>query len=185
MIVGEGELKREPNLQPTLTPQLHFQCRCFAPHSHLSQSTWSKPAPVIDVSAVADLAGAILTAKKPSKKRPKEDEKRKESKRPKKEKKDDGPTPEGKVRVMHILKKHIGSSRPSSWKEKVIKRTIEEAHVELEELRGMILEAGGEMIETFKSLASEESDCSSAKKQVRLGGGGGEPSTILRDTIMI
>ncbi|GMH81627.1 hypothetical protein TL16_g08993 [Triparma laevis f. inornata] len=135
------------------------------------ESTWSKPAPVIDVSAVADLAGAILTAKKPSKKRPKEDEKRKESKRPKKEKKDDGPTPEGKVRVMHILKKHIGSSRPSSWKEKVIKRTIEEAHIELEELRGMILEAGGEMIETFKSLASEESDCSSAKKQVRLGGG--------------
>ncbi|GMH94457.1 hypothetical protein TrVE_jg4923 [Triparma verrucosa] len=147
------------------------------------ESTWTKPAPVIDVTAVAELAGQILSSKKEkssssSSKRPHESSskdrhsskrsKTSSSKEPKE--KDTGPTPSGKVRVLHILKKHTGSSRPSSWKEKVIKRSLSEARSELSELRSMILSsAPTSLISTFKSLASEESDCSSAKKGGDLG----------------
>ena len=72
---------------------------------------------------------------------------------------------------MHILKKHTKSSRPSSWREDKITRTLEEARSEVGELRGMILgsEAAEERLEVFKSIASEESDCSSAKRQGDLG----------------
>ena len=52
----------------------------------------------------------------------------------------------------------------------VIKRSLPEARSELSELRSMILSsAPTSLISTFKSRASEESDCSSAKKGGDLG----------------
>mmetsp|Transcript_12629 Transcript_12629/g.34022 ORF Transcript_12629/g.34022 Transcript_12629/m.34022 type:complete len:205 (-) Transcript_12629:66-680(-) len=75
------------------------------------------------------------------------------------------------VRVLHLLKKHTGSRRPSSWREKVIKRTLEEATYELKELRKKIAACDGKekMRAEFERLARKESDCSSAKKGGDLG----------------
>lgn len=78
------------------------------------------------------------------------------------------------VRVLHILKKHKDSRRPSSWRSnnKPITITREEA---VEELNGLLEilrdeQANPEsLVATFKELASEESDCSSAKRQGDLG----------------
>ena len=78
------------------------------------------------------------------------------------------------VRVLHILKKHKDSRRPSSWRtnNKPITVTREEA---VEELRGLLdilreEESNPEnLIATFKELASQESDCSSAKRNGDLG----------------
>ena len=76
------------------------------------------------------------------------------------------------VRVLHILRKHKGSRRPSSWRNPEITATVEEAK---DELRGMyeILqdEIGNpeELRATFEELAKTESDCSSAKRGGDLG----------------
>lgn len=78
------------------------------------------------------------------------------------------------VRVLHILKKHKDSRHPSSWRtnNKKITITREEA---IDELRGLLdilreEEHNAEnLIATFKELASQESDCSSAKRHGDLG----------------
>uniref|UniRef100_A0A7S2Y2Q8 Peptidyl-prolyl cis-trans isomerase n=1 Tax=Entomoneis paludosa TaxID=265537 RepID=A0A7S2Y2Q8_9STRA len=78
------------------------------------------------------------------------------------------------VRVLHILRKHKDSRRPSSWRtnNQPITITREEA---VEELNGLLEilhedQANPEnLIATFKELASEESDCSSAKRNGDLG----------------
>mmetsp|Transcript_12532 Transcript_12532/g.34771 ORF Transcript_12532/g.34771 Transcript_12532/m.34771 type:complete len:276 (-) Transcript_12532:15-842(-) len=78
------------------------------------------------------------------------------------------------VRVLHILRKHKDSRRPSSWRtnNKPITITRDEA---VEELNGLLEilhdeESNPEsLIATFKELASEESDCSSAKRHGDLG----------------
>ena len=73
------------------------------------------------------------------------------------------------VHVLHLLKKHTGSRRPSSWRQDVITRSKEEARNELGNLRNVIV-AGGEPYHVkFRDLASKESDCSSAKKGGDLG----------------
>jgi NIMA-interacting peptidyl-prolyl cis-trans isomerase 1 len=83
--------------------------------------------------------------------------------------------PPKKVRVFHILKKHKDSSRPSSWREKVITKDKQTAHSELAALRDMILEVSEngqnlqEMRATFEAVATDESDCSSAKRGGDLG----------------
>ena len=66
-----------------------------------------------------------------------------------------------KIRAAHLLVKHEGSRRPSSWKEENITRTKGEA---LEILRGYErrIKEGGE---AFGELAKSESDCSSARKK--------------------
>mmetsp|Transcript_6540 Transcript_6540/g.11285 ORF Transcript_6540/g.11285 Transcript_6540/m.11285 type:complete len:114 (+) Transcript_6540:55-396(+) len=64
------------------------------------------------------------------------------------------------VRCSHLLVKHKGSRRPSSWKEQNITRTKEDARRILEGHRQRI--ASGEV--KFEALASTESDCSSAKQ---------------------
>ncbi|KAF6836724.1 Peptidyl-prolyl cis-trans isomerase ssp-1 [Colletotrichum plurivorum] len=73
--------------------------------------------------------------------------------------------PEGKIRAAHLLVKHQGSRRPSSWREAEITRTKEEA---LE-----IIRAYESKIKTGKTplgeLALTESDCSSARKRGDLG----------------
>ncbi|XP_040576011.1 peptidyl-prolyl cis-trans isomerase NIMA-interacting 1-like [Lepeophtheirus salmonis] len=75
---------------------------------------------------------------------------------------DDG---EEKVQVSHLLVKHKDSRRPSSWRENNITRTKEEA---LEILLGYAekIKSG---TETFESLATKYSDCSSAVRGGDLG----------------
>ncbi|KKZ62435.1 peptidyl-prolyl cis-trans isomerase NIMA-interacting 1 [[Emmonsia] crescens] len=72
---------------------------------------------------------------------------------------------EGKIRASHLLIKHRGSRRPSSWRESEITRSKEEA---LEILRGHEQRIrSGET--TLGDIAMSESDCSSARKKGDLG----------------
>lgn len=70
-----------------------------------------------------------------------------------------------KVRCSHLLVKHRESRRPSSWREENITRSKEEALQILQGHREKI--ASGE--KTFEELASQFSDCSSAKRGGDLG----------------
>ncbi|KAI9031813.1 peptidyl-prolyl cis-trans isomerase pin1 [Phycomyces nitens] len=70
-----------------------------------------------------------------------------------------------RVRASHLLVKHKDSRRPSSWKEENITRTKEEALEILKEYQRKIEE--GE--ETLSALATNHSDCSSAKRGGDLG----------------
>ncbi|XP_071492264.1 peptidyl-prolyl cis-trans isomerase NIMA-interacting 1-like [Diadema setosum] len=78
--------------------------------------------------------------------------------------KPDGP-PKGQVQCSHLLVKHRESRRPASWREDRITRSKEEALQIIERHRARIV--SGEV--SFGTLASTESDCSSAKKQGDLG----------------
>ncbi|KZT08811.1 rotamase-domain-containing protein [Laetiporus sulphureus 93-53] len=69
------------------------------------------------------------------------------------------------VRASHLLVKHKGSRRPSSWKEANITRSKEEA---IEILKGYAAEIDGSP-EKFAELASVHSDCSSHAKGGDLG----------------
>ncbi|KAF2144136.1 uncharacterized protein K452DRAFT_285363 [Aplosporella prunicola CBS 121167] len=69
------------------------------------------------------------------------------------------------IRAAHLLVKHEGSRRPSSWREAKITRTKEEA---LEVLKGHEQRIkSGEI--SLGELATTESDCSSARKAGDLG----------------
>ncbi|KAF2086565.1 rotamase-domain-containing protein [Saccharata proteae CBS 121410] len=69
------------------------------------------------------------------------------------------------IRAAHLLVKHEGSRRPSSWREANIKRTKDEA---LEIIKGYEERIrSGE--KTLAELAVSESDCSSARKGGDLG----------------
>ncbi|KAF9159892.1 hypothetical protein DFQ27_004028 [Actinomortierella ambigua] len=70
-----------------------------------------------------------------------------------------------RVRVSHLLVKHEGSRRPSSWREPNVTRSKEDALLRLEGFQKSI-EAGEA---TLQGLAVTESDCSSAKKSGDLG----------------
>ncbi|VDD87416.1 unnamed protein product [Enterobius vermicularis] len=72
------------------------------------------------------------------------------------------------VRCLHLLVKHSGSRRPSSWRTDNITRTKEEARKILTEYKKQLEEAPN-MKAKFKELASEFSDCSSAKRGGDLG----------------
>lgn len=67
---------------------------------------------------------------------------------------------QAQVRCSHILQKHKGSRRPSSWRIPTITCSKEEAIARLTDIRNRIV--GGQA--TFEQLASTESDCSSAKQ---------------------
>ena len=75
------------------------------------------------------------------------------------------------VRVLHILKKHKGSRRPSSWRQPIITQTLDEAKEELQGLLEILQEESSpeELQATFEELARTESDCSSAKRGGDLG----------------
>lgn len=68
------------------------------------------------------------------------------------------------MRCSHLLVKHKGSRRPSSWREENITRTKEEARQLLEDYRKQI-ENGASLDE----MAQKYSDCSSAKRGGDLG----------------
>ncbi|KAK9453963.1 hypothetical protein V1511DRAFT_503766 [Dipodascopsis uninucleata] len=70
-----------------------------------------------------------------------------------------------KIRCSHLLVKHTGSRRPSSWKEKVITRSMDEARAMLEDFERRI--RCGET--SLAALAASESDDSSARKGGDLG----------------
>lgn len=63
------------------------------------------------------------------------------------------------VRASHLLVKHRNSRRPSSWKEKVITRSPEEALAMVQSFREEIVSGRA----NFAELAKVESDCSSAR----------------------
>ncbi|TFK56327.1 rotamase-domain-containing protein [Heliocybe sulcata] len=71
----------------------------------------------------------------------------------------------GQVRASHLLVKHSGSRRPSSWREANITRSKDEA---VEILRGYQAEIGGSA-DKFAELASKNSDCNSARNGGDLG----------------
>ena len=83
------------------------------------------------------------------------------------------------VRVLHILKKHKDSRRPSSWRVPKITDTKEKAISDLRELLSILHSASAssddvgsslaELRATFEELAKTESDCSSAKRGGDLG----------------
>lgn len=78
------------------------------------------------------------------------------------------------VRVLHLLKKHNKSRRPSSWRKKKITISKDEAIQELQELISMLKEIEAqddfkELRATFEELAKTESDCSSSKRGGDLG----------------
>jgi NIMA-interacting peptidyl-prolyl cis-trans isomerase 1 len=75
------------------------------------------------------------------------------------------PASQEKIRAAHLLVKHRDSRRPSSWKTPEITRTKEEA---LEILRGYENRIRSGQA-TLGEIASQESDCSSARKKGDLG----------------
>uniref|UniRef100_A0A8B9BEB9 Peptidyl-prolyl cis-trans isomerase n=2 Tax=Anser TaxID=8842 RepID=A0A8B9BEB9_9AVES len=87
-----------------------------------------------------------------------------------------------KVRCSHLLVKHNQSRRPSSWRQEKITRTKDEA---LELINGYIQKIkSGE--EDFESLASQFSDCSSAKAGGDLGafGRGSGAATVQQHLLL-
>jgi len=74
-------------------------------------------------------------------------------------------TPSPKVRASHLLVKHSGSRNPSSWREAKITRSKTEAIELLRDYQTQI----GESHEKFAQLATEFSDCSSARQGGDLG----------------
>lgn len=80
----------------------------------------------------------------------------------------DGPE---KVQVLHIIRKHNLSRRPSSWREPTITCTPDEAGQFLGLLRGQLEKHRdpAELKAAFQELAREHSDCGSAKKGGDLG----------------
>jgi len=73
--------------------------------------------------------------------------------------------PPGQVRASHLLVKHQGSRRPSSWKEPNITRSQSEA---VETLLGYAAQINGDSAK-FAELAKVHSDCSSHEKGGDLG----------------
>lgn len=82
-----------------------------------------------------------------------------------------GASLEGKVRASHILAKHSGSRRPSSWREENITRSLDEARAIVEAHRQDVLSQGTPeaVAARFAAIATTESDCSSARKGGDLG----------------
>ena len=85
-----------------------------------------------------------------------------------------GPPRQEQVRVLHILKKHRGSRRPSSWRAEHITQSKEDAVAQIQALRAQIQKRGetdgpSSMRQLFAEIAHEESDCSSAQKYGDLG----------------
>lgn len=68
------------------------------------------------------------------------------------------------VRCSHILRKHAGSRRPSSWRVPTVTISKEEASQEIAAMRADIIAGKA----TFEELAAT-SDCSSAKQAEDLG----------------
>jgi NIMA-interacting peptidyl-prolyl cis-trans isomerase 1 len=82
-----------------------------------------------------------------------------------------------KIRASHLLIKHSGSRRPSSWREKEITRSKQDA-IEILKQHQKLLKDAVDLRDTFAKLASTESDCSSARDGGDLGTPSVPPSRI-------
>eukprot|EP00933_Yihiella_yeosuensis_P012273 TRINITY_DN1205_c0_g3_i1.p1 TRINITY_DN1205_c0_g3~~TRINITY_DN1205_c0_g3_i1.p1 ORF type:complete len:318 (-),score=62.43 TRINITY_DN1205_c0_g3_i1:76-1029(-) len=80
---------------------------------------------------------------------------------------------DGEAQVLHILRKHKDSKKPSSARQKVITCTVDEAKMHLKTLRDYLAAKGKKDFESLKEVfgeaAKENSDCGSAKKRGDLG----------------
>ncbi|WVQ97316.1 hypothetical protein IAU59_004427 [Kwoniella sp. CBS 9459] len=77
---------------------------------------------------------------------------------------------EGQVRGSHILAKHAGSRRPSSWRKENITITQDEAtRIIQEHINTLKAASPADLPKEFARIASTESDCSSARKGGDLG----------------
>ena len=86
----------------------------------------------------------------------------------------EAPTAEEEVRASHILKKHNGSRRPSSWRSENITQSKNEAISQIQEIKRQLeetlkLQGQKAMFDLFASIASTESDCSSAVRGGDIG----------------
>ncbi|CDS37534.1 expressed protein [Echinococcus multilocularis] len=72
---------------------------------------------------------------------------------------------DGKIRCSHLLVKHAASRRPSSWREENITRSKGDALCILNGYKDDIVSGR----KTFEELASQYSDCSSARSGGDLG----------------
>jgi len=88
--------------------------------------------------------------------------------RKKKKRKKDKDVGEESVGCSHLLVKHAASRRPSSWKEKNITRTEEEAKELIQKYKSEI-EKSDQIEETFAELAKKHSDCNSHSRGGDLG----------------
>ncbi|WRT64134.1 uncharacterized protein IL334_001063 [Kwoniella shivajii] len=80
------------------------------------------------------------------------------------------PGKDGQVRASHILAKHAGSRRPSSWRQDNITITSEQAQSIIEgHIKKLQSLPPSELAKEFANIASTESDCSSARKGGDLG----------------
>ena len=78
------------------------------------------------------------------------------------------------VQCLHILKKHAGSRRPSSWRCTTITQSKEESTQQIMHIKAQledVLDKQGyeNMLSLFKSIAAVESDCGSAARGGDLG----------------
>lgn len=78
------------------------------------------------------------------------------------------------VQVHHILRKHAGSRRPSSWRCNVVTQSIDEARSQVQayktQLDQVLAEQGFEaMKRLFCKIAEADSDCSSHERGGDLG----------------
>jgi NIMA-interacting peptidyl-prolyl cis-trans isomerase 1 len=75
------------------------------------------------------------------------------------------------VRVLHILRKHSGSRRPSSWRVENITISKAEAIDQIQQWRIALQKCSdaSALQQMFEDIASKESDCSSAHKHGDLG----------------
>jgi peptidyl-prolyl cis-trans isomerase NIMA-interacting 1 len=84
---------------------------------------------------------------------------------------DDGDDAVDEVQVLHILKKHNQSRRPSSWRVPNITQSKEVAIQQVQEIRQSLLKltSAAALEAQFRKIASTESDCSSAQRGGDLG----------------
>ncbi|DBA01172.1 TPA: hypothetical protein N0F65_002307 [Lagenidium giganteum] len=80
------------------------------------------------------------------------------------------------AQALHILVKHSGSRRPSSWRQENITRSKAVASAKVEGIRDKLVACKKEnadrpevLRQLFEDIAKEESDCSSAKRGGDLG----------------
>jgi NIMA-interacting peptidyl-prolyl cis-trans isomerase 1 len=79
-----------------------------------------------------------------------------------------------KVQCLHILKKHAGSRRPSSWRQSVITQSKQDSIDQISAIKSkleQVLDKSGyaAMAKLFREIASVESDCGSAERGGDLG----------------
>ncbi|CEO96263.1 peptidylprolyl isomerase [Plasmodiophora brassicae] len=83
----------------------------------------------------------------------------------KKRRREPDESPPEQIRASHILVKHVGSRNPSSWREKDITRSEDDALRAITSFRKAIVSGD----RTFEDIARSESDCSSHSRSGDLG----------------